>query len=136
MQYTKGRGNRQGGYFQNYVNFLYPYRWTQNVADMQDWYGDTGLLFYNYKDTINPFLTVRTADSAGRSSTTSWSLSKRLTVNLGLRFDRMTTKYGVGKVYEFRDLARRDQRTAAGPARPGLDRTTSSISRRGRRGSA
>ena len=32
---------------------------------MQDWYGDTGLLFYNHKDTINPFLTVRTADSTG-----------------------------------------------------------------------
>ena len=28
VQYTKGRGNRQEGYFQNYVNFLYPYRWT------------------------------------------------------------------------------------------------------------
>ena len=63
VQYTKGRGNRQEGYFQNYVNFLYPYRWTQNVSEMQSWYGDTGLLFYNYKDTINPFLTVRTADT-------------------------------------------------------------------------
>jgi hypothetical protein len=29
VQYTKGRGNWQGGYFQNYVNFLYPYRWTR-----------------------------------------------------------------------------------------------------------
>ena len=36
VQYTKGRGNWQGGYFQNYVNFLYPYRWTQSVANMQD----------------------------------------------------------------------------------------------------
>ena len=42
VQYTKGRGNWQGGYFQNYVNFLYPYRWTQSVANMQAWYGDTG----------------------------------------------------------------------------------------------
>ncbi len=41
VQYTKGRGNWQGGYFQNYVNFLYPYRWTQTVQYMQDWYGDT-----------------------------------------------------------------------------------------------
>ena len=48
VQYTKGRGNRQEGYFQNYVNFLYPYRWTQDVSYMQNVYGDNGLLFYNY----------------------------------------------------------------------------------------
>jgi len=101
VQYTKGRGNWQGGYFQNYVNFLYPYRWTQSVQYMQDWYGDTGLRFYNLRDTLNPFLTVRTADSAGAFFDDQWSVSKRVTVNLGLRFDRMTTKYGVGKVYDF-----------------------------------
>ena len=101
VQYTKGRGNWQGGYFQNYVNFLYPYRWTQSVANMQAWYGDTGLLFYNNRDSLNPFLTVRTADSTGFFFDDQWSITKRLTANLGLRFDRMTTKYGVGKVYEF-----------------------------------
>jgi hypothetical protein len=99
VQYTKGRGNRQEGYFQNYANFLYPYRWTQNVADMQA-YGDNGLLFYNNQYHLNPFLTVRTADSAGVFVDDRWSLNKRLTFNLGLRFDRMTTKYGKGKVYE------------------------------------
>jgi hypothetical protein len=102
-QYTKGRGNWQGGYFQNYVNFLYPFRWTQSVENMQAWYGDTGLLFYNNKDTLNPFLTVRTADSTGLFFDDQWSITKRLTANLGLRFDRMTTKYGVGKVYQFVD---------------------------------
>jgi outer membrane receptor protein involved in Fe transport len=101
VQYTKGRGNRQEGYFQNYVNFLYPYRWTQNVEQMQSWYGDTGLLFYNYKDTINPFLTVRTADTAGAFIDDKWTPTKRLTVTLGLRFDHMTTRYDAGKVYEF-----------------------------------
>ena len=101
VQYTKGRGNWEGGYFQNYVNFLYPYRWTQSVDNMQAWYGDTGLLFYNNRDSLNPFLTVRTADSTGMFFDDQWSITKRLTANLGLRFDRMTTKYGVGKVYEF-----------------------------------
>jgi len=101
VQYTKGRGNRQEGYFQNYVNFLSPYRWTQNVAEMQSWYGDTGLLFYNYRDTINPFLTVRTADTAGVFFDDRWAPTKRLTVTLGLRFDRMTTRYDKGKVYDF-----------------------------------
>ncbi len=100
VQYTKGRGNRLEGYFQNYANFLYPYRWTQNVSEMQEWYGDTGLLFYNNKYEMNPFLTVRTADSTGLFVDDRWALNKRMTVNLGLRFDRMTTKYGVGKIYE------------------------------------
>jgi hypothetical protein len=101
VQYTKGRGNWQGGYFQNYVNFLYPLRWTQSVANMQAWYGDTGLLFYNNKETLNPFLTVRTADSSGAFFDDQWSITRRLTANVGLRFDRMTTKYGVGKIYDF-----------------------------------
>jgi hypothetical protein len=101
VQYTKGRGNWQGGYFQNYVNFLYPYRWTQSVHYMQSWYGDTGLLFYNNKETLNPFLTVRTADSRGAFLDDQWSPTRRLTINLGLRYDQMTTKYGTGKVYDF-----------------------------------
>jgi hypothetical protein len=101
VQYTKGRGNWEGGYFQNYVNFLYPYRWTQNVGYMQSWYGDTGLMFYNNKWTLNPFLTVRTADSFGVFFDDQWTPTRRLTINFGLRFDRMTTKYGTGKVYEF-----------------------------------
>ncbi len=100
VQYTKGRGNRLEGYFQNYANFLYPYRWTQNVSEMQEWYGDTGLLFYNNKYEMNPFLTVRTADSTGLFVDDRWSLNKRTTINLGLRFDRMTTKYGTGAVYQ------------------------------------
>jgi outer membrane receptor protein involved in Fe transport len=100
VQYTKGRGNWQGGYFQNYVNFLYPYRWTQSVANMQSWYGDTGLLFYNNRDTLNPFLTVRAADSLGLFFDDQWNVADRLTINLGVRFDHMTTRYGEGAVYE------------------------------------
>jgi outer membrane receptor protein involved in Fe transport len=103
VQYTRGRSNSQGGYFQGFANFLYPYRWTQNVANMQNWYGDTGLVFYNNRNAINPFLTVRTADSTGLFLDDQWTPSKRTTVNLGLRFDRMTTKYGTGKVYEVPD---------------------------------
>jgi hypothetical protein len=50
---------------------------------------------------MNPFLTVRTADSLGLFIDDQWSVTDRMTLNLGLRYDRMTTKYGVGKVYEF-----------------------------------
>jgi hypothetical protein len=101
VQYTRGRGNRQEGYLQNYANFLYPYRWSQDVSYLQNTYGDTGLLFYNYRDTINPTLTVRTADSLGLFVDDQWTPTRRLTVNLGLRFDKMTTRYGAGQVYNF-----------------------------------
>ena len=43
---------------------------------MQAWYGDTGLLFYNNQDTLNPFLTVRTADSTGLFFDDQWSISQ------------------------------------------------------------
>ena len=52
------------------------------------------------KDTINPFLTVRTANSTGLFIDDRWSPDKRLTVNLGLRFDHMTTQYRDGQVYD------------------------------------
>jgi len=101
-QYTRGRSNSMGGYFQNYANFLYPYRWTQNVNYMQSWYGDTGLIFYNNKEGINPFLTVGTSDSKALFLDDQWNPTSRLTVNLGLRYDVMTAKYGEG--YEYAPL--------------------------------
>ena len=101
-QFTKGRSNSMGGYFQNYANFLYPYRWTQNVNYMQSWYGDTGLIFYNLHDAINPFLTVGTSDSLAFFIDDQWNPTRRLTVNLGLRYDNMTAKYGEG--YEYAPL--------------------------------
>ncbi|MGB6866363.1 MAG: TonB-dependent receptor [Candidatus Aminicenantaceae bacterium] len=113
-QYTKGRGNWMGGYFQNYANFTYPMGgwWGYDTGRINidylksyTWYYDNaiqdGLLFYNQKEELNPFLTVRTADSLGFFIDDQWSLTDRLTLNLGLRYDRMTTKYGEGKVYEF-----------------------------------
>jgi len=100
VQYTKGRGNWQGGYFHGYANFAYPLRWTQNINYMKNWYGDTGLLMYNRQEHLNPFLTVRTSDSLGIFFDDQWSVGERMTVNVGLRYDRMSTKYGVGKVYE------------------------------------
>jgi len=115
VQYTKGRGNWMGGYFQNYANFTYPLGgWWGYVSgkgyyipylQTQTWYyGNAiqdGLLFYNNRVELNPFLTVRTADSMGFFIDDQWSPTKRVTFNLGLRYDRMTTKYGKGKVYEF-----------------------------------
>jgi hypothetical protein len=101
VQYTLGRGNWLGGYFQNYANFAYPAPWTRNINYLRSWYGATGLVFYNRQTWLNPFLTVRTADQMGFFFDDQWTPAKRLTINLGLRFDRMTTKYGKGKVYEY-----------------------------------
>ena len=112
-----------------------PYRWTQSVQYMQDWYGDTGLRLLQPQGHAQP-VPHRAHGRLRRecSSTTSGRLTKRLTVNLGLRFDRMTTKYGVGKVYDFvtspDEINGRLPFSATGP-RP----TTSSTSRRGRLGS-
>lgn len=100
VQYTKGRGNWQGGYFHGYANFAYPLRWTQNINYMKSWYGDTGLIMYNRQEHLNPFLTVRTSDSLGLFFDDQWTIGNRLTVNLGVRYDRMTAKYGEGEVYE------------------------------------
>jgi Carboxypeptidase regulatory-like domain len=100
IQFTKGRSNTLSGYFQNYINCLYPYRWTQYVRYMQSWYGDTGLLFNNLQYFTNAFQTVRTGDSLGIFFDDQWSPTKRLTVNLGFRFDRLTAKYGEGDIYE------------------------------------
>jgi len=116
-QYTMGRGNWVGGYFQNYVNFVYPLGgwWGYTAGKGYDigalkahtWYNyggitmNDGLMFYNNRYQLNPFETVRTADSVGFFFDDQWSPTKRLTLNLGLRYDRMTTKYGKGITYEF-----------------------------------
>ncbi|MCP4658995.1 MAG: TonB-dependent receptor [bacterium] len=100
VQYTNGASNWTGGYFQGYANFAYPEPWTQNVTYLQDWYSDTGLRIYVNEDTINPFLTVRNTDSQGVFFDDQWVVNDKLTLNLGLRYDKMTAGYGTGKVYE------------------------------------
>ena len=117
VQYSMGRGNWLGGYFQGYANFAYPLGgWWGYVAgkgyaiaDLKahTWYNyggitmNDGLMFYNNRDQLNPFETVRTADSLGFFFDDQWSPSRRLTFNIGLRYDRMTTKYGKGITYDF-----------------------------------
>jgi outer membrane receptor protein involved in Fe transport len=100
VQWTRGRSNSLGGYFQNYYNSIYPYRWTQYVSQMQSWYGDEGFLLYLNRVDMNPFLTVGVSDSLAFFLDDQWSLGKRLTVNLGLRYDHITAGYGAGYVYE------------------------------------
>jgi outer membrane receptor protein involved in Fe transport len=100
VQWTRGRSDSLGGYFQNYYNSIYPYRWTQYVGYMQSWYGDEGFLLYLNRVDMPPFMTVGTSDSLAFFLDDQWSLGKRLTINLGLRYDKMTAGYGAGYVYE------------------------------------
>lgn len=99
VQYTKGEGNWQGGYFHGYANFAYPEPWVYSVQYLQDWYGDTGLRFYVNQVQFSPFLTVRESDSTGVFVDDQWTINDRLTMNLGLRYDEMTAGYGKGAVY-------------------------------------
>jgi outer membrane receptor protein involved in Fe transport len=103
VQYTRGRSNWLGGYFHGYANFAYPLRWTQNISYATNWYGDTGMQWYVWQFHTKPFLTVRTSDQLGLFIDDQWNPTKRLTINLGLRYDKMTAKYGTGKIYERRD---------------------------------
>ncbi len=118
VQYTRGRLSSIGGDFFGeqlidpetgedlgffgYRNYAYPYHWTYNIDYLKSWYGDyDGLMFYVRRDYRKPHKTVRTSDGLGFFFDDQWSPTKRLTLNLGLRFDRMTAKFGKGgEMYE------------------------------------
>jgi outer membrane receptor protein involved in Fe transport len=116
VQYTRGRLNLTNGNFFGkelvnpdtgedlgffgYYNTAYPYRWTYVQQEMIDGYGDTGLIMYVTKNYSKPYLTARQADSLGFFFDDQWSPVNRLTLNLGLRYDAMTAKFGKGMMYE------------------------------------
>ena len=82
-----------------------------------------------------PRLTVRQTDSLGVFFDDQWTPIKRLTLNLGLRFDKQTAKFGAGKYFEQPSTPQgfRDPLTFV---RDRAGRAISSTSRTGRRGSA
>jgi hypothetical protein len=86
------------GYYQN----AYMYSWNYDVQYMQEYYAykgfDQGLVMYISRSYEKPKLTVRTSDSMGFFFDDQWSAGKRLTLNLGLRYDNMTAKFGPGQM--------------------------------------
>jgi hypothetical protein len=113
VQYTRGRLNGLSGNFFaeelidpetgddlgffGYYHTAYPYHWTYNIDYLQSWYGDyDGLMFYVNRSYRKPHRTIRTSDGLGFFFDDQWSPTKRLTLNLGLRYDRMTAKFGKG----------------------------------------
>jgi outer membrane receptor protein involved in Fe transport len=114
VQSTRSNGDWMGGYFQGYANFAYPYPydislmakdWWWNGPETWQWGTDENpaVPFYNLKTFRNPWLTVRQADSTGAFIDDTWTLNDRLSFDIGLRYDRMTAKYGEGAVYEMPD---------------------------------
>jgi len=100
VQHTAARGDWFAGAFFGYLNYAYPKPWTQSIEYLQSWYGYTALPFYVNKVSFDPYLTVRKSSSLGVFLDDQWSLGKRLTLNIGLRYDRQTAKFGEGEVYE------------------------------------
>lgn len=111
VQYTKSHGNYYGGYFNGYANFAYPYPYNYGPAKNWWWNGpaswqwgtkdDPVFPIYNNKTYQHPWLTRRLAQEAGGFVDDTWSLNDRLTFNLGVRYDRMSAKYGEGALYNF-----------------------------------
>ena len=113
VQYSRGRLNSISGDFFakelinpttgedlglfGYYPGAYPYRWNYDIAYLQNYYGDTaGLLFYVDKGYSKALRTIRTSDGLGFFFDDQWTPFKRLTFNLGVRFDHMTAKFGKG----------------------------------------
>jgi hypothetical protein len=108
VQYTKSQGNFEGGYFQGYANFTYPYPY--NYGPAKSWWWNNGYWgtqdnpvfpIYNLKYFQHPWLTRRIAQEGGGFIDDTWTVNDRLAFNLGGRYDRMTAKYGEGAIYEF-----------------------------------
>jgi outer membrane receptor protein involved in Fe transport len=113
VQYTTANGDWMGGYFQGYSNRAYPYGEAYSREGMNDaWWScdytwcvapnDT-VAMMRYKDIRNPWLNVRESNSVGGFIDDQWVISDRVTLNIGLRYDRMEANYGEGAVYEFFD---------------------------------
>jgi hypothetical protein len=102
-QYTTGHGNYLMGLFQGYVNYTYPMGYQYDISKLINytWYAYTdGMRFRNDQFHYKPTLNVRLGRQVGFFFDDQWTPMKRLTVNLGLRWDDMRARYGHGLVYE------------------------------------
>jgi outer membrane receptor protein involved in Fe transport len=114
VQYTRGRKNSISGNFfsKNLTNpntgedlgllgyyqnaYIYGSSYS-SVAYMKEQSPD-GMIMYISTGYENPRKTVRTSDSMGFFFDDQWNPTDRLTFNLGVRYDRMTAKFGQGQM--------------------------------------
>ena len=118
VQYTRGRKNSTSGNFfskqltnpeteedlglMGYYQFGYMTGYYYYSIDAQNYYygiaGQDGLVMNINTYYQAPQKTVRTSDSLGFFFDDQWNPSKRLTFNLGVRYDKMTAKFGKGQI--------------------------------------
>jgi hypothetical protein len=118
VQYTRGRKNSiSGNFFSKQLanpetgddlglmgfyqtGYMYGYAYYSIAA--QNYYygidGRDGLVMFVSTSFENPRKTVRTSDSMGFFFDDQWTPNDRLTFNLGLRYDKMTAKFGKGQM--------------------------------------
>jgi hypothetical protein len=97
---TSGADLGNFGYYPN----AYMYAWNYDIQYMKDYYGykgfDQGVVMYTPVAYEKPKLTVRTSDSIGAFFDDQWSIGNRLTLNIGVRYDKMTAKFAPGQMFE------------------------------------
>jgi outer membrane receptor protein involved in Fe transport len=118
VQYTRGRKNGTTGNFfskqltdpeteedlglMGYYQTGYMYGYAYYSIDAQNYYygiaGQDGLVMNINTYYSAPRKTVRTSDSLGFFFDDQWSPNNRLTFNLGMRYDKMTAKFGKGQI--------------------------------------
>jgi|GEM_PF-320053 len=118
VQYTRGRKNSINGDFfskelidpnteenlglMGYYQFAYTAGYYYSSIDAQNYYygiaGQDGLVMMVNTYFQTPMKTVRTSDALGFFFDDQWTPTKRLTFNIGLRYDLMTAKFGKGAV--------------------------------------
>jgi len=115
VQYTRGRKNSISGnffskqltnpetgedlgllgYYQNAYIYGYSY---SSIEAMKYYYSPDGMIMQVGTGYENPRKTVRTSDAMGFFFDDQWTPNDRLTFNLGVRYDRMTAKFGKGQM--------------------------------------
>jgi len=119
VQYTRGRKNSINGNFfskelvdpdteenlglMGYYQFAYTAGYYYSSIDAQNYYygipGEDGLVMFANTYYQTPIKSVRTSDSLGFFFDDQWTPTKRLTFNIGVRYDLMTAKFGKGAVF-------------------------------------
>jgi hypothetical protein len=97
VQVTRAESTYLGGFFQGYENYVRTNEWSQRPSE---WMSPDFLILNNFQTHYDPYSNVRDADSTAAFFDDTWALNDRFTLDIGLRYDHMTARYGRGATYE------------------------------------
>jgi len=97
IQVSRAESTYLGAFFHGYENYVGTNEWSQRPSE---WMSPDFLILNNFQTHYDPYSTIRDADSTAAFFDDTWVLNHRLTVDLGLRYDRMTARYGGGALFE------------------------------------